>query len=125
MPVLRSALPAVFATVEHRAWALALQRFLDGSAAYAPPLLPTQCRFGQWLYGNGRRLYASEASFNAVEGVHRRLHDVAGELVTLCNDGKREYARARMYELDKLRESLLAETRRLLDSDDAVDSTMS
>ena len=75
MPVLRSALPAVFATVEHRAWALALQRFLDGSAAYAPPLLPTQCRFGQWLYGNGRRLYASEASFNAVEGVHRRLHE--------------------------------------------------
>lgn len=46
-----------------------------------------RCRFGQWLYGEGQRLLNDHASFSAIEGEHRRMHQLAARLLLASADG--------------------------------------
>jgi diguanylate cyclase len=46
-----------------------------------------RCRFGQWLYGEGQRLLNDHASFPAIEGEHRRMHQLATRLLIAAADG--------------------------------------
>jgi len=46
-----------------------------------------QCRFGQWLYGEGQRLLGDHASLPAIEGEHRRMHQLAARLLLGAADG--------------------------------------
>jgi diguanylate cyclase len=46
-----------------------------------------RCRFGQWLYGEGQRLLNDHASFPAIEGEHRRMHQLAARLLLAAADG--------------------------------------
>lgn len=45
------------------------------------------CRFGQWLYGEGQRLLKDHASLPAIEGEHRRMHQLAGRLLLAAAEG--------------------------------------
>jgi diguanylate cyclase len=46
-----------------------------------------RCRFGQWLYGEGQRLLRDHASLPAIEGEHRRMHQLAGRLLLAAAGG--------------------------------------
>lgn len=46
-----------------------------------------RCRFGQWLYGEGQRLLNDHASFVAIEGEHRRMHQSASRLLLAASEG--------------------------------------
>jgi diguanylate cyclase (GGDEF)-like protein len=46
-----------------------------------------RCRFGQWLYGEGQRLLNDHASFSAIEGEHRRMHELAARLLLTRAEG--------------------------------------
>ena len=45
------------------------------------------CRFGQWLYSEGQRLLGDHASYSAIEGEHRRMHQLATRLLLAAADG--------------------------------------
>ena len=47
------------------------------------------CRFGQWLYGEGQRLLNDHPSYAAIEGEHRRMHQMAGRLLIAAAEGTR------------------------------------
>ncbi|MBI1740964.1 MAG: diguanylate cyclase [Acidobacteriales bacterium] len=40
-----------------------------------------KCRFGQWLYGDGERMLREHPSFPAIEGQHKRMHQLAARLL--------------------------------------------
>jgi len=40
-----------------------------------------RCRFGQWLYSEGQRLLCEHASFPAIESQHRRMHQMAANIL--------------------------------------------
>lgn len=46
-----------------------------------------QCRFGQWLYTEGKRLLNDHASYPAIEGEHRRMHELAARLLLTSAEG--------------------------------------
>jgi diguanylate cyclase (GGDEF)-like protein len=46
-----------------------------------------RCRFGQWLYGEGQRLLGDHASYAAIEGEHRRMHQFAARLLLAAAEG--------------------------------------
>jgi diguanylate cyclase len=46
-----------------------------------------RCRFGQWLYSEGERLLRDHASFTALEGEHRRMHQSAARLLLATAEG--------------------------------------
>lgn len=46
-----------------------------------------RCRFGQWLYGEGQRLLGDHPSFAAIEGEHRRMHQLAARLLLATAEG--------------------------------------
>ncbi len=46
-----------------------------------------RCRFGQWLYGEGQRLLNDHASWPAIEGEHRRMHQLAARLLLAAAEG--------------------------------------
>lgn len=45
------------------------------------------CRFGQWLYSEGQRLLNDHASYAAIEGEHRRMHQLASRLLLTAAEG--------------------------------------
>ncbi|MGO9588732.1 MAG: diguanylate cyclase [Candidatus Acidiferrales bacterium] len=54
-----------------------------------------RCRFGQWLYGEGQRMLSDHASYAAIEGEHRRMHELAARLLLTAAEntsiGVRDY----------------------------------
>ncbi len=46
-----------------------------------------RCRFGQWLYSEGERLLSDHASYTAIEGEHRRMHQLAARLLLASAEG--------------------------------------
>jgi diguanylate cyclase len=46
-----------------------------------------RCRFGQWLYSEGQRLLNDHASYSAIEGEHRRMHQLAARLLLSASQG--------------------------------------
>jgi len=46
-----------------------------------------RCRFGQWLYSEGQRLLNDHPSYAAIEGEHRRMHQLAARLLLTTAEG--------------------------------------
>ncbi len=46
-----------------------------------------KCRFGQWLYSEGERMLREHASFPAIEGQHKRMHQLADGLLRAAAAG--------------------------------------
>jgi diguanylate cyclase len=46
-----------------------------------------RCRFGQWLYSEGHRLLNDHASYAAIEGEHRRMHQLVTRLLLTAAEG--------------------------------------
>jgi diguanylate cyclase (GGDEF)-like protein/PAS domain S-box-containing protein len=107
-PVRREDLPLLFACVEHRAWINALENYLRDDAVVAPALDPTQCRFGAWFAGEGRSRYGRLPAYRQIDPLHRRIHELGGELCRLKETGRAGEALRRLPAIRELRDELLA-----------------
>ncbi|WP_198674772.1 EAL domain-containing protein [Rhodoferax ferrireducens] len=112
-PVNRDDLPLLFASVEHRAWVVAVTAFLKGELEALAPQKLNHCRFGQWLNTEGLARYGAHASFQAIEPLHQQIHALAETLVALQAKGHRAEALSRLGELYALRDSLLQQLKTL------------
>jgi diguanylate cyclase (GGDEF)-like protein/PAS domain S-box-containing protein len=112
--VSRDDLPVLFASVEHRAWIVALKSFLIGERESTPVLNHLQCRFGVWLKGDGLARHAAKPAFHSIELLHLQVHTLATELQELHLHGRNHEALARLDELYQLRDALLLQLKTLV-----------
>lgn len=105
--VSRDDLPLLFASIEHRAWIMAIEGFLTGEHKTLPPLDRHLCRFGTWLGGEGMAHHGMQEAFQTVELLHLQVHELAAELLELHAQGRTQEALARLGELHALRDALL------------------
>jgi EAL domain-containing protein (putative c-di-GMP-specific phosphodiesterase class I) len=110
----RDDLPVLFAGVEHRAWVMGIKSFLEGKSEVLPQIAHHQCRFGEWLKGSGFARYGVHSAYPVIEALHRRVHELATELLALHTHGRNAEALARLDELDNLRDALLAQLKTLV-----------
>jgi diguanylate cyclase (GGDEF)-like protein/PAS domain S-box-containing protein len=106
-PARRDDLPLLFVQVEHRAWFLAVEKYLSSELGEPPPLAEDQCRLGHWLTTKGRAAYAGHADFQAAERRHREVHALAAEFNELKACGRSREALARIGELRALKNALI------------------
>ncbi|TXH54557.1 MAG: EAL domain-containing protein, partial [Burkholderiaceae bacterium] len=106
-PMAPDDLPVLYAGVEHRAWVLALSEYLAGRRDAPPTMDHRQCRFGDWLLREGQGGRGGQPRFRDVEQVHREVHALAAEMISLQAAGHGEEALSRVPELHVLRDLLL------------------
>jgi hypothetical protein len=106
-PVSRDDLPVLFAAVEHRAWTLAVKRFLCDEQAQPPELDGQQCRFGQWLRQTGSKRHATEPALKQILDLHQSVHRQSQALVALKQQGRIEQARSGIAAFEQQRDKLL------------------
>lgn len=109
-------LPLLFACVEHRAWVKQIEAYLKGKRPTAPPLDDHQCRFSQWLNGEGKKHLGNRLTFQIVSGLHQKAHDLAADLIDLKDNGRGREALIRLEDLYHTRDSLLTELIRWSDT---------
>jgi predicted signal transduction protein with EAL and GGDEF domain len=73
--------PALRAGVDHRAWVVEFEEYIQGSRIAAPANDPHQCRFGQWLEAETSAGRGNEAEFRSVYDLHRDLHTHADDIL--------------------------------------------
>ena len=105
--VAREDLPMLTASVEHRAWVLAMEQHLQGDRTEPPALNPDHCHFGNWLRGTGMLRHGSHGSYAAVDDIHRRLHELADQLCSQHATYPAAQAHRRLPELRALSDDLL------------------
>ena len=66
--------PALHAGVEHRAWVVELEEFLEGRRLTAPAMDPHLCRFGRWLETEASGGHGQRPEFCSVYELHGALH---------------------------------------------------
>ncbi len=76
----RDDLPLLFASVEHRAWIVAITSHLKGERQDHLTLDHHLCRFGAWLDSEGQARYGAQIAFHGLESLHRQVHLLAAEL---------------------------------------------
>lgn len=99
----REDIPLLIAEAEHNRWIRSLNIFLDAHEGLesAPELNHQRCRFGRWYYGEKSQRYAISAGFQAIDAVHKRMHDLGQELIDLHRAGDRRMLAQRRKELDE------------------------
>ncbi|MBK8577231.1 MAG: EAL domain-containing protein [Candidatus Accumulibacter sp.] len=111
----RHDLPLICASVQHRAWVMAIESYLKGARATPPVLDHRQCHFGRWLYSEAAAPYQGQPVLQAITTLHREVHELAVSMlvVNAGGDGNRE-ALTRLDELYALRDRLLAQLQLLV-----------
>jgi EAL domain-containing protein (putative c-di-GMP-specific phosphodiesterase class I) len=112
--VSRDDLPLLFASVEHRAWISAVENHLREEREVPPPLDHHQCRFGEWMEGEGQARHGTQPAFKTIELLHRQVHVLAVELLELQALNRTPEALARLRELHGLRDALLVQLKTLV-----------
>ncbi|MBE0550413.1 MAG: EAL domain-containing protein [Rubrivivax sp.] len=113
--VSRDDLPAIFAMVEHRAWVVEIMAHLRGDRDAPPALDPHHCRFGQWLdHQSARSPHGKQWNLDAIDRLHREIHDRAHALVALKQCGQTAAALAGCTEIQGLRDRLLGQLTKML-----------
>jgi methyl-accepting chemotaxis protein len=94
--------------VDHLQWAQTVGRFVydDKVRELNAQLDHTQCGFGKWYYGSGRKsaellLGELKGPLDSLEEPHRKLHETAARIGTLRGEGKPAEARD-VYEQETL-----------------------
>lgn len=117
-PVSRGDLPLLFAGVEHRAWIRAIEEWLNGERKTPPEQNHQQCRFGQWLYGEGLARHGEKSAFEQIKSLHSQIHFLAEELLLKAlAQGENTKSLSGMSELHRLRDKLLEQLQRLLNEE--------
>jgi diguanylate cyclase (GGDEF)-like protein/PAS domain S-box-containing protein len=108
--------PLLYAGVEHKAWLAGIEDFLEGRQNSAPAQDPRHCRFGAWLQTQASTGYGRRPGIPQVEVLHRRVHTLAAEVLSLEVKGRTSEALIGLAELRGLRDELLARLQDLVRS---------
>jgi diguanylate cyclase (GGDEF)-like protein/PAS domain S-box-containing protein len=112
--------PVLYARVEHGAWISAIDDFVNGKRQSAPVLDLNQCRFGAWLReealvdGAVLPKRGGLLGFRGIDELHRQIHSLAVEILSLQGNGKFAVARVRLAELHSLWDGLFEKLNNLL-----------
>ena len=110
----------LYAGVEHRAWIVSIEDFVNGKRQHAPVLGNDQCRFGSWLQGaalvDGEVVAKRGGSggFRSIDTLHLMLHASAAEILTHKMEGRKREALAGLAELNTLRDELIEKLNNLV-----------
>ena len=108
VPVVRAEnSPVLYASVEHRAWLGAVEAYLQGKRAVPPSLDASQCRVGVWLNGQKQSARGTNSAIQAIETLHRLLHDLAEEIFASHAEGSNSAGLARLRHLHYLQDKCL------------------
>jgi diguanylate cyclase (GGDEF)-like protein/PAS domain S-box-containing protein len=108
VPVVRAEnRPVLLATVEHRAWLGALEASLQGKRSVPPPLDVSVCRVGIWLEDEKRSSRGTHSAIQAIESLHRQVHELASAIVASQADGPNPDGLARLRQLHYLQDKCL------------------
>ncbi|MGZ5052814.1 MAG: EAL domain-containing protein [Methylobacter sp.] len=80
LPVSREDLPLIFARVEHRAWLVGMENYINGLSEVLPVLDEDECRLGNWLKNAGLAQYGDDPDFQRIMRHHHELHELAKDL---------------------------------------------
>ena len=106
-PVRAENRPVLYASVEHRAWLGALEAYLQGRRAIPPLLDASQCRVGMWLEGEKQSARGMLSAIQAIESLHRELHELAAEIFESQSEGPNPAGLARLRRLHHLQDKCL------------------
>jgi EAL domain-containing protein (putative c-di-GMP-specific phosphodiesterase class I) len=107
----------LYASVEHRGWIAAIDRYLAGESSAPPILDPHQCAFGRWLDGviaNPYVFVLEDDRLQILDELHRQVHALAAELVELHRHGAVDEVQAGLAQLHALRDSTIELTESFL-----------
>jgi diguanylate cyclase (GGDEF)-like protein len=113
--VSRNDLPLLFACVEHRAWIAAVEACLKGEREIPPPMNSHHCRFGIWLDEKNLKRPDAQPAFQVIERLHRQIHALAKNLLSLKARGQNLAALDSIAELHSLSDKLLEQLKKLTD----------
>ena len=99
--------PMVHASVEHRAWVLAVAEYVEGCRQIPPEIEKSKCRFGSWLQTERPVVHSARLEMTGVDALHHRIHSLASELLELHRSGNKTDAAAGLGNLYALRDHLL------------------
>ena len=108
-PIALEDMPLLYACVEHRAWITAIAAHIKGERQAPPPQDHHQCNFGKWFDGEGLTRYGTRPAFAVISELHRRVHVLGAELVSLQAQACNEQALIRLPELLDVRDALLVQ----------------
>ena len=109
-----SDLPALHASIQHRAWLKEIANFLAGERTSPPPLDHRKCRFGTWLENVRQNIPESRREYlQEVEALHDQVHEQANVLLQNLED--LPAALARLKQVQNLSERLLVCQRNLIE----------
>ncbi len=96
----------------HLGWVNRARALIDGKPVDKEkvPVKHTDCIFGKWYYGDGRKL-ASLPSYQAIEAPHDRLHAIYKEIFDLLFTHEQGGFIARLFDSRKKQEQRRAEAR--------------
>ena len=93
----------------HRSWVDAVAARLAGmEQGEIPEIDPHACQFGQWYDTTGRARHGHLEEFRAIDGVHRRIHEIGAAAMAMQEQGRNEEAAGLMTELFGLRDELVS-----------------
>jgi diguanylate cyclase (GGDEF)-like protein/PAS domain S-box-containing protein len=110
----REDFPLLSATVEHRAWVIALEQFLRGERDAPPPLHVEHCRMGIWLKGGGLEAYGKLPAVQAAQHLHQSVHALATQILAWHQQGDTDSVSQGLTQLHALRDDLLVQLQLLL-----------
>lgn len=96
------------ASVEHRAWVIAIERFIRGEYSTPPPLDRHLCNFGQWFESERNTILGTQPCFADIDTLHQQVHLLGEKLYQLRLEGRNDEALVRLDELYCLRDTLLS-----------------
>ena len=99
----------LLAEYNHRDWVDRLANLIeaDDDTESSPALEIDLCRFGIWYHASGQLRYGQLAEFQAIDAVHRQVHELGATLLAELHTGQGAEARKRLPELFGLRDEML------------------
>ena len=71
------------AVVEHRAWLLSIENYLQRKSDYFDILSIDECRFSEWIYTKGREMYNHLPIYKEIIHEHILIHEKAQRIIDL------------------------------------------
>jgi diguanylate cyclase (GGDEF)-like protein len=102
--------PLLVAQHDHLHWIRRVVTLVQGGSLGMPQTQLTdhrQCRFGHWYHGPGKRRYGRLAEFQAIDAVHRQVHQLGMDIWQLHAAGDLAQAQARCQELLRCKDRIL------------------
>ncbi len=99
----------------HMAWKDRLARVVKGELQLRPAEVTAahECAFGHWIHSAEGQAMAGNEHFRDVEELHRRVHDLAREIVAAVNEQKFSDAREKLNHFNETRVRMFAGLDRL------------